>query len=548
MANFGAKILGSSISSMTAQQALIANTSNNIANVNTPGYTRRQIDIESRGDVASIGGILQIGSGVQLGDIKRTTNEFLEYQLRQANSRKGYTDIRNDYLSAVEPAFALDGPMTTIGSALNSFFGAVSQIGVNPSNIDLRINVMQRGEDLISAIKTAYNTVAGVQNELNKRIDLEVGTINSMTQQLSLLNGQIGQREAAGIGAIDERDQRDTLLAKLASKISFTTLETGNGMMNCYLSNGFPIVNQETSRDLTVTSAPSFATTSLPRSLSGDVLTYITYDFGSDTAPSHLDLTQLLKNGSGSLAGMLQLRGTTDPSNTSPFEAEGELVAIASQIEAITRQLLTTVNQEYLGADEDSVTPGFQSSSGDLNGNTPGVFGLFDFDFIGVKDVDGDGIPSMSDLLGTSPPIGTFSTILKLGFTDPAQFAAARDNDPAQGATAFPQGDGQNAEAVAALRSSTFSLSLGGFAFSGTLEEAYNAAVSYVGNAKSSAQLEVDVANANLSSAANKRDEFSAVSLDEEFANLIKYQRAFQAAARMIKTAGDLLDQIVSLI
>lgn len=548
MANFGAKILGSSVSSMTAQQALIANTSNNIANVNTPGYTRRQIEIESRGDVANIGSILQIGSGVQLGDVKRTTNEFLEYQLRQANSRKGYADIRNDYLSAIEPVFALDGPMTTIGSALNSFFGAISQVGVNPSNIDLRINVMQRGEDLISAIKTAYNTVASVQNELNKRVGLEVETINSMTKELAALNGQIGQREASGIGAIDERDQRDTLLSKLASKISFTTLETGNGMINCYLSNGFPLVNQETSRDLTVTASPSFATTTLPRSLGGDVLTYVTYDFGSASAPSHLDLTQLLKNGSGSLAGILQLRGTTDPSNTSPFEAEGELVAVASRIEAITRQLLTTVNQEYLGADESNVLPGFQPSSGDLNGNTPGVFGLFDFDFSGVKDVDGDGIPEVSDLLGATPSIGNFSSILKLGFTDPSAFAAARDNDATQGSTVFPQGDGQNAEAIAALRSATFALSLGSFTFSGTLEEAYNATVSYVGNAKSSAQLEVDVAASNLTSASNKRDEFSAVSLDEEFANLIKYQRAFQAAARMIKTAGDLLDQIVSLI
>ncbi len=548
MANFGAKILGSSVSSMTAQQALIANTSNNIANVNTPGYTRRQIEIESRGDVANIGSILQIGSGVQLGDVKRTTNEFLEYQLRQANSRKGYADIRNDYLSAIEPVFALDGPMTTIGSALNSFFGAISQVGVNPSNIDLRINVMQRGEDLISAIKTAYNTVASVQNELNKRVGLEVETINSMTKELAALNGQIGQREASGIGAIDERDQRDTLLASLASKISFTTLETGNGMINCYLSNGFPLVNQETSRDLTVTASPSFATTTLPRSLGGDVLTYVTYDFGSATAPSHLDLTQLLKNGSGSLAGILQLRGTTDPSNTSPFEAEGELVAVASRIEAITRQLLTTVNQEYLGADESNLLPGFQPSSGDLNGNAPGVFGLFDFDFSGVKDVDGDGIPEVSDLLGATPSIGNFSSILKLGFTDPSAFAAARDNDATQGSTVFPQGDGQNAEAIAALRSATFALSLGSFTFSGTLEEAYNATVSYVGNAKSSAQLEVDVAASNLTSASNKRDEFSAVSLDEEFANLIKYQRAFQAAARMIKTAGDLLDQIVSLI
>ena len=548
MTNFGAKILGSSISSLTAQQALIANSSNNIANVNTPGYTRRQVEIESRVDVANIGNILQIGSGVQLGNIKRYTDEFLESQLRSASSKKGQADVRNDYLSRVEVSFALDGPQSTVGSALNNFYSAVNQVGINPSNVDLRINLMQRGEDLIANIRATYATIAGAQSELNHRVPLEINTVNSFTTQIAQLNGLITQREAAGVIAIDERDQRDTVLTKLAEKLSFTTLETANGMLNCYLDNGFPLVNQETSRNLTATSTPSFAAGTLPRSLSGEVLGYVTYDFGSATAPSHLDLTQLLKNGSGTLAGILQMRGTTDPSNTSPFEAEGDLVSMASRIEALTRGLLTTANQTYLGVDEDTVTAGFQSNAGDLNGNPPGVFGLFDFDFSGVKDVDGDGIPSLSDLTSTTPLISNFSSLIKLGFTNPAEFAAARDNDPASGSKVFPPGDGQNAAAVAALRSTSSSFSLGNFSFSGTMEELYNSSVSYVGNAKAAAYLAVQVSDANLLSASNKRDEFSAVSLDEEFANLIKYQKAFQASARMIKTAGELLDQIVSLI
>ncbi len=548
MTNFGAKILGSSISSLTAQQALIANSSNNIANVNTPGYTRRQVEIESRVDVANIGNILQIGSGVQLGNIKRYTDEFLESQLRSASSKKGQADVRNDYLSRVEVSFALDGPQSTVGSALNNFYSAVNQVGINPSNVDLRINLMQRGEDLIANIRATYATIAGAQSELNHRVPLEINTVNSFTTQIAQLNGLITQREAAGVIAIDERDQRDTVLTKLAEKLSFTTLETANGMLNCYLDNGFPLVNQETSRNLTATSTPSFAAGTLPRSLSGEVLGYVTYDFGSATAPSHLDLTQLLKNGSGTLAGILQMRGTTDPSNTSPFEAEGDLVSMASRIEALTRGLLTKANQTYLGVDEDTVTAGFQSNAGDLNGNTPGVFGLFDFDFSGVKDVDGDGIPSLSDLTSTTPLISNFSSLIKLGFTNPAEFAAARDNDPVSGSKVFPPGDGQNAAAVAALRSTSSSFSLGNFSFSGTMEELYNSSVSYVGNAKAAAYLAVQVSDANLLSASNKRDEFSAVSLDEEFANLIKYQKAFQASARMIKTAGELLDQIVSLI
>jgi flagellar hook-associated protein 1 FlgK len=164
-----------------------------------------------------------------------------------------------------------------------------------------------------------------------------------------------------------------------------------------------------------------------------------------------------------------------------------------------------------------------------------------------VKD-DGDGIPEYSDLTNPALGIDNFSSILKFGVTDPAAFAAARDVDPAVATTLFQPGDGQNAQAVARMRSNSLNFSVGSFSFKGTFDELYNATVTFVGNAKNSAEINARVAEQNFNAASNRRDEVSAVSLDEEFSNLIKYQKAFQASARMIKTAGDLLDQIVSLI
>ena len=96
MVSFTSKILSNSVSSMTAQQALLANASNNIANVNTPGYTRRQIDVSTRADPAMVDGVLRIGSGVQLGEISRITNQFLETSLRNATSGQGQAVVRND--------------------------------------------------------------------------------------------------------------------------------------------------------------------------------------------------------------------------------------------------------------------------------------------------------------------------------------------------------------------------------------------------------------------------------------------------------------------
>ncbi len=546
MTNFSSKILGNSVSAMTAQQALLSNSSNNIANVNTPGYTRRDISIQTRSDPAILDGILRIGSGVQLGEVQRVTNRFLENSIRTAASRQGEALIKNDYLARVENVFSLSGPQMTVGSALNDFFSSVNQLGVDPSNLDLRLNVMQRGEDLVTVINNTFQEIATAQDELNYQVGQQVSIINSLTSEIAGLNHIVAQREAVGVSAIDERDQRDVLLQKLAEKISFDILETPNGAVNLYLDNGFPLVHQATSRPLEVTTSPSFATGPLPPSLSGGVLSYVVYNFGTEAAPSHLELTPVIKRGEGALGGVLQLRGTADVTNTSAYEADGDLVRMAARVEAVTKTLLTAVNQVYRGNDEDTTTPGFEPSSADLNGNTPGVFGLFDFDFTGVKDADVDGLASIADL--TASGIDSFSRILRLGFSNPEEFAAARDVDPADGTTAFVGGNGDNAVALAGLRTQSFGFNLGSASFTGTFDELYNSSVSIIGSLKAAAQNEYQVAEANLLSAQTKRDQFSSVSLDEEFANVIKYQKAFQASARMIRTASEIIDTIVSLI
>jgi flagellar hook-associated protein 1 FlgK len=547
MVNFSSKILGNAVSAMTAQQALLANSSNNIANVNTPGYTRREIAIGVRADPASVDGILRIGSGVQLGEIRRITNTFLESSLRQATFKEGEAEVKNEYFARIENLFALSGDQVGIGRALNEFFSSVNQVGMNPSNLDLRLDVLQRGQDLVTAIGTTFTEIANAQGDLDQRVYQDVDLVNSYTREIATLNSLIAQREVVGTSALDERDQRDVVLAKLAERISFKTLELPNGMINCYLDNGFPLVSEATSRSLTVTTDPSFAPGNLPPALNGGVLGYIVYNFGTESDPSHLDLTKLIKNGQGSLGGILQMRGYNEVTNTSAFEADGSLVRMAAQVEALTRMLLTEINQQYRGPDENAATAGvYEPSSADLNGDPPPVFGLFDFDYSGVKDADGDGRATLSDLLASG--MDSFSRFLKLGFSEPEKFAAARDLDPADGSTDFAVGDGRNAQALAALRTQAYTFNLGSMSFTGTFDELYNSSVSTISSLKSSAQSEYDVARQSYVVASAKRDEFSAVSLDEEFANVIKFQKAFQAAARMIRTGSELIDTIVGLI
>ena len=546
MPNFSSKILGNSVSALVAQQALIANTSNNIANVNTPGFTRREITLLNRADAAATQTSLSFGSGVEVGSIRRITSTFLETAVRDAVSREGMANVTNDYLARVESLFSLSGPQPTIGSTLNDFFASLNAVAVNPYSLDDRIVLLQRGEALVNSIKSSYNSIATIQTELDYQVPQELEQINEYTKQIASLNDLIQKRQASNIPSPDEQDQRAALLSKLAEKITFNSLELENGIVNVSLANGFPLVSGATSRDIEFTHSPSFGGATLPPSLEGRTLGYVVYNFGSDTAPSHLDLTKSIKGGKGSLGGILQLRGYADVSNTSAFETDGELVQIAQRIEALTRSLLTDVNETYLGPDEDTTTAGLQSSSGDLNGNAPDVFGLFDFDYSGVKDADGDGVPSAADLLASG--MTHFSDYLKFGVATPERFAAARDNDTTEGITVFPAGDGQNAVALAEMKQEARTFTVDGFTLTGTFDELYSSTVNYVGAVKSKAETDVAVARASQASAQQKRDELSAVSLDEEFANLIKYQKAFQASARMIKTASDMLDQLVALI
>ncbi len=561
MANFGAKILSTAISGVRAQQAAIATAGNNIANVNTSGYCRRSVVLQTSYTSGSSGG-LNVGNGVQVGSVQRVADSYLQKLLYGAAAEKSSNQTQNDYLTRLEEVFNLTGTSNTIGSTLTAFFTSIDDLTANPSSIELRSNVIESAQTLVSTISDSFEYLAGLQTEADQRISTEIETVNSLTQQIAGLNQKISVVEAAGNGAVaaDERDARDALMEDLSEKISFTSVEREDGSVMISLSNGLTLVNGNSSHDLEVTNRPSYvpAGAEMPKSLSGGVLSYIVYDMGSGSSSSQIDVSNLLKDGGGTIGAYLKMRGTidaptvADPTTKNCFEAEGIIVDVASRVEAITKSLLTAFNKKYLGDDRDPSSTHYDPSSGDLNGNTPDVFGLFDFDYtLAVHDHDNDGVPSTSDLdyfTGNSL-VTNFSSILKLSFTDPTRLAAALDSSTGFPAAAqFATGDGRNLEALSSLEDATFDLKAGKFSLKATLGEAYNQTVGYVGNLKSSSDVAKSVSDANYNTAAERRDEVSAVSLDEEYTSLIIFQRAYQASAKMIRIADELMQEVIQLI
>lgn len=546
MAGFSSKILNNANSALAATQALIATTGNNIANVNTPGYSRRIVNLETR-QTNGTSSQVNVGSGVTVQSVRRAADKFIQNLLQDAISEKGDTAIGTEFMDRIQNFFSLDPEKNSIGGALTSFFTAMNDLTTDPANVDLRANVLQKAQEVIDTIKTTYNGLASLQGEADSRIVADVDVVNSLTQQIADLNVKITGREIGNTEASDERDQRDELLKKLADKISFDQVEQADGSVLVTLSNGFALVNGGQARQLETTVSPSFAGGPLPNSLNGGILSYIVYDAGGG---SQIDLTQTLKNGGGSIGGLLDVRGYNAPSNTSPFEADGIIVEMASRVESITRALLVNFNSEYFGPDQDTTVAGYTPSARDYNGNPPDItqyFGLFDFNFAGTKDSNANGQPDAADL--TASGLQNFSSVLQLGVTDPLELAAGRVDVDVAPPASFPQGDGRNAEALAQLQfDNTLVFGAGSFSLTGSFSTLYNESVTHVGNAKSAADVADSVAQSNLTTTQNQRDEISGVSLDEEFSNLIRFQKTFQASARMIKVADDLLSQIVSLI
>jgi flagellar hook-associated protein 1 FlgK len=546
MPNFTAKILGNATSSLAAQQALIATTATNISNVNTPGYAKRTLELQTRMTEGRLGVEINVGSGVDLGAITRLADKYLTDQMFAATSEKNSTQVQNDFLGRIQGLFSLREDSNTISTALTAFFSAVNDLTADPSSIELRSNVIERGRDLCDSIRNTYQGLADLQTEADLRLGAEVQTVNSLAAQIATLNTEVAKKEVTGNVAADERDRREKLLQQLAEKVSYSMVESADGQVTVTLANGFALVYGSNYRELKV-QTPSSG--SEPPSLDGGVLSSIVYNYDS-SGSSTLDLTQTLSAGTGTIGGLLAIRGYNDSANTSAFDGDGILVEIASRVEAISRNLLTAVNESYLGPDRDAGTAGHQASSGDLSGNAPDVYGLFNFEFSGTPadmDTDGNGLPD--DLSDPALGIDNFSSIIQMAFSDPTRLAAALDaGSGAPAAAVFAPGDGRNLQVLAALASESMSFTMGSFSLTGTFDQVYNETVGAVGNYKTRAELNANVAEDKLVTAETKRDEVSGVSLDEEFTNLIKFQRAYQASARLIKIADDLLQQIVNLL
>jgi flagellar hook-associated protein 1 FlgK len=249
MSNF----LSTSISGLFAFQRAIDATSQNIANVSTPGYSRQRAEFVTRPAQMSANG--WIGNGVDVATTRRLYDDSLADQVRVATSSFSNLDAYSTLMNRVNNMFA--NTTTGLTPSLQKFTNAVQDVANNPTNSSARQVLLSEANNLAGRLKS-YDTQL---TELGKQIETQIGgeaqEVTTLAQGIAQLNDQIATALAnSNQPPNDLMDQRDQLLDKLASHIDISTVKQGDGQINVFIGSGQPVVVGKEASALVATTDP----------------------------------------------------------------------------------------------------------------------------------------------------------------------------------------------------------------------------------------------------------------------------------------------------
>jgi len=221
---------------MSAHKAALDVTAHNIANSSTAGYSRQQAIFQTTAPFNSASankaaGAGQIGTGVQIGEIRRIRDSFLDFQLRPQLSKLGYWDEKSMSLTSVE-MIMMEPSETGLSTVFERFWGAWQELAKNPTSGSTRAAVLETSATLASSLNGAAIQLETIVSDLNVKVDIAVRDMNSISTQVAALNKQIVANVGAGLNPNDLMDERDLLLDNLSELTNFTPIFQRNGSVD----------------------------------------------------------------------------------------------------------------------------------------------------------------------------------------------------------------------------------------------------------------------------------------------------------------------------
>ncbi|WP_227368220.1 flagellar hook-associated protein FlgK [Halomonas sp. M20] len=537
------------LSGLNTAQAALQTASSNVSNVFTPGYNRQ----------LTLVGENTVGGGVQVNDVQRQFNKYVATQLNTASGNSAALNAYSNQVSQIDNLLAdRDAGLAPL---MQNFFSSLEDLAGAPSDPAARQGVIGTADTLTAQFRSFDSYLDDMQSGINGNIRDEVTQINNTAKQVASLNREIALAKAkTGEAPNSLLNQRDNMVAELSKRIGVDLVNQDGDSYNLTIGNGQPLVAGRQSFSLEAVSSPldPSRTVVAYRDAGGNLMSLDESTFEKGTLGGlmtfrreTLDKTQ---NQIGQMA--LTLASEFNAQHKEGLDLNGDpgedFFDIGSP-KVLFHDKNTggaTLTAAYVDSQKVS------ASDYDVRFEGPGTT-----DFVVTRRATGEEIPA-ADITTTATTLTFDGLELTVAGTpatgDRFQVQPTRDlagefknliHDTARIAAALPDPDdgsfssGDNSNALL-LQNLQHKNIVGGKA---SINEAYASIVSDVGN-------RTNVVKANLSAQQGLTEQLTAVqqsesgvNLDEEAANLIRYQQYYQANAKVIETGGNLLDTILNL-
>ena len=549
-------------SALAAAQSALSTTSHNISNLNTDGYSRQRAEFGTY--EPNFRGSHYIGSGVNVETVKRLFDGFLATQVRTFTSQESQSDTILDYARQVDDLLGSDS--LSLSSGLEGFFNALHEVANDPTSIATRQVFLTQAEILANRFNTLSQQLDGFKEQVDSNLVTNVQDVNNITRGIAELNQAI--LESSGGNTVppnDLLDRRDKLITDLSSLVSVTTVPDGNGSIGIFVGNGQALVLGSTSINLSI--VPNVLDPSLN-------------DIGY--GPSNINVTNQIVG--GSLGGLLTVRSDII------LKSEIELDALAASVTTVMNEqhrkgitLTGALGGDLFlpaGSDAGSIrlaitdpralAIAFPASSTASTLNTG--LGQIEIDSIDAvppltlpflptnvtltfnsttnQYTVADGTDTATFAYDPSSQSGLKVDVgaLTAGWTTPVELTVEVSGVPANTdvftlGNSSAVGDNRNALALAELQTTKI-LNGGTQTFGG----AYGVVVANVATRTNQADISQRTQQGLLDQTVLRYESVSGVNLDEEAANLIRFQQSYQAAAQIISVSNTIFNALINAV
>lgn len=531
-------------SALNALQRAISTTGNNIANANTEGYSRQEVEFRTR-TPDSIGGH-QFGTGVEVSSVRRAYDQFLTADVQARTSSSAYYNVYATTAEQIDNLMA--DSRTSISSAMDQFFASMEAVANSPTSHPERQVMLSEAETLTNRFQYVDGRLSELAENLNEQMSVHILDINQYAQDIAQLNQQISRLERVPGGSPNDLlDQRDQALEGLSKLIRVNARLQDDGSMSVFTTAGYRLVSRHGAETMSISPAPQ---------ADGPVRIFVSGPGGSETEITNsslggelgaaLDVSTNLIDRTRRGLGLLAM-GLTETFNnqhqeglTLDLNAGGDFF---SPIEPAVTPSSFNSNSVTVSAVVDDVTRmtgasyqiDYSDSLVSITNLETGVSQEIDGPFVTLEGVTFTVGPASALSEGDRflvEPTGRAAASMTLAITDTVAVAAASGNGSV--------GDNSNVLNLIDLRDAN-NLQSG----TQSIYDIYNNAMSTVAVDTRSAVANANTESSLLQSVIDRRDGITGVNLEEEAADLIRYQQAYQAAAQIITAANDVFDTLL---